>query len=204
MSDMSNTQDLQHWLERLQTGEPEARHRLAQCAFERLQRLARKMLRDYPRVKRWEETDDVLQNALIRLDRALQDVCPATVLDYFRLAALQMRRELLDLARSYYGPQGLGANHESHSGEASSEASRLPEEGAAPSSLDPAHLAVWTEFHTQVKALPEDQQAIFDLLWYQGLTQAEASVLLNVPERTLKRRWQQLRLKLNKLLLDPS
>ena len=36
------------------------------------------MLRDYPRVGRWEQTDDVLQNALLRLWRALEDVRPAT------------------------------------------------------------------------------------------------------------------------------
>ena len=80
---------------------------------ERLQTLAHVMLRDYPRVKRWEETADVLQNALIRLHRALQTVIPPSPRDFFRLATLQIRRELVDLARHYYGPEGIGANQKS-------------------------------------------------------------------------------------------
>src|SRR5262245_35464825 len=66
------------------------------------------MLKGYPNVRRWEQTDDVLQNAVIRLHRALQQLTVQTPLDFFRLAALNIRRELLDLARHYYGPQGRG------------------------------------------------------------------------------------------------
>ena len=34
------------------------------------------MLKGYPGVGRWEQTDDVLQNSLVRLDRALGSVAP--------------------------------------------------------------------------------------------------------------------------------
>ena len=78
---------------------------------ERLTRIAAKMLKGYPGVARWEQGDDVAQNALIRLDRALRAVTPPTARDFFRLAAAQVRRELIDLARHYYGPRGLGAHH---------------------------------------------------------------------------------------------
>jgi RNA polymerase sigma-70 factor (ECF subfamily) len=79
----------------------------------RLERLARKMLRRFPGVHRWAETGDVLQNALLRLLRALQEVRPESVRGFFGLVAEQMRRELLDLARHFCGPQGLGARHDS-------------------------------------------------------------------------------------------
>ena len=60
------------------------------------------MLRqDFPRLKNWEETDDVLQNAALRLDRALGVVPVASAAEFFRLAATVIRRELLDLARHY-------------------------------------------------------------------------------------------------------
>src|SRR5262249_2175707 len=78
---------------------------------ERLRNLARKMLKGYPNVRRWEQTDDVLQNAVIRLHRALQQLTVQTPLDFFRLAALNIRRELLDMAKHYYGPHGPGAHH---------------------------------------------------------------------------------------------
>ena len=47
-------------------------------ACERLERLTRKMLNGYRKVKRWEETGDVLQNAMIRLHRSLTLVKPAS------------------------------------------------------------------------------------------------------------------------------
>src|SRR5262245_62623942 len=109
----SQTVQIQAWLDRLRGGDESARCELLGCACERLRNLARKMLRGYPNVRRWEQTDDVLQTAVIRLHRALQQVPVQTSLDFFRLAALNIRRELLDLARHYYGPQGQGAHHAS-------------------------------------------------------------------------------------------
>ena len=104
---------IQGCIDRLRTGDESARAELLSCASDRLARMARKMLKGYPGVARWEEGDDIAQNALIRLDRALRAVAPPTARDFFRLAAAEVRRELIDLARHYYGPRGLGANHSS-------------------------------------------------------------------------------------------
>ncbi len=40
----------------------------------------------------------------------LRNIIPDT-LDYFRLAAATIRRELIDLSRRHFGPHGIGANH---------------------------------------------------------------------------------------------
>src|SRR5262249_26635184 len=157
------------------------------CACERLRNLARKMLKGYPNVRRWEQTDDVLQNAVIRLHRALQQLTVQTPLDFFRLAALNIRRELLDMAKHYYGPQGEGAHHATLSpGASSATRSESGPAAAHDPSDDPARLAAWGEFHKQIGALPDEEREIFDLIWYQGLSQAEAAELLNVSERTIK------------------
>jgi RNA polymerase sigma-70 factor (ECF subfamily) len=183
---------IQGWVARLQGGDPAARAALLGVAAERLRQLARRMLRTYPRVRRWEETDDVLQNALLRLYRTLKDVPPAGVADFLRLAALNIRRELLDLTKHYYGPQGPGAHHATLGPD--QEGAPGP---AGPGSLDPGRLAVWGEFHRQVECLPDEERAVFDLLWYQGLSQGEAAQVLGVNERTVKRRWQSARLRLH-------
>jgi RNA polymerase sigma-70 factor (ECF subfamily) len=195
----SQTVRIQGWLDQLRAGDESARKELLNCACERLTRLTRKMLKGYPRVKRWEQTDDVMQNATMRLYRALADVQPASPADFFRLAALNIRRELLDLAKHYYGPRGLGAKHAS--------VAKSPGTENAPAALEPAdtadepsRLASWTEFHAQVEQLPDEEREIFDLLWYQELSQAEAAALLHVSERTIKRRWQAARLKLHQAL----
>ncbi len=54
----SSTQ-IQLRLNRLQAGDESARDELLQIACERLTRLARKMLRSYPVVRPWEQTDVV-------------------------------------------------------------------------------------------------------------------------------------------------
>ena len=155
------------------------------------------MLKGYPGVARWEQTDDVLQNALVRLERALQAIRTPTSLDFFRLAASQIRRELIDMARHYRGPMGLGANHSSRGGGGGSSGSYVEPEAPADLSNDPGGLASWTEFHGKIESLPDVDREIFDLLWYQGLTQAEASVVLGVAERTVNRRWIAARLNLS-------
>lgn len=196
-----HSSQIQRAIDRLRAGDPQARDLLLDCASERLTRLTRKMLRDYPGVHRWEQTDDVLQNALLRLHRALGEVTPPTVADFFRLAAVQVRRELLDLARHYAGPMGLGANHASVADASATDGGGggLPDP-AIENSSDPGRLALWTEFHRHAEALPEDERGTFDLIFYQGLSQAEAASLLDVSERTIKRRWQSARLKLHEAL----
>jgi RNA polymerase sigma-70 factor (ECF subfamily) len=193
MTDSGRTTVIQGWIDRLQTGEESARSALLASANDRLTRLARKMIRGYPGVARWEQAEDVLQNALIRLDRALQASTPPTALDFFRLAAAQLRRELIDLARHYAGPEGQGARH-------STWASTQPQTDSPQTTWDPDSLSQWTEFHRRVDELEDSDRALFDLLWYQGLTQAEAAEALGVAEKTVNRRWIAARLRLSDAL----
>jgi RNA polymerase sigma factor (sigma-70 family) len=122
----------------------------------------------------------------MRLLRALQDVQPGSVRDFFALAAQQIRRELIDLARHYYGPQGLGANHATHAAEGSG---LQPVDPAADGSAEPSGLAEWCEFHAKIEQLPEEQREVVGLLFYQGRAQTEAAQLLGVTVRTIQRRW---------------
>ena len=107
MADISDSSaQVQALLDRLHAGDSSARELLLGQACERLRRLAHKMLKGFARVKRAEETDDILQNALLRLWSALQEVSPRSVPEFYGLASLQIRRELMDLARRYSGPEG--------------------------------------------------------------------------------------------------
>jgi len=164
-------------------------------AYERLAHLARKMLRRYGNVHRWEETDAVLQNAAMRLCRSLEKSRPEQAVDFFRLAAAAMRSELVDLARHYYGRHGEGANHATLGKAVCREDGFTPSHEAAVAD-EPGDLMAWVEFHQQIEALPEEDRDVFSLLWYQGLSQAEAAEVLGVSERTIKRRWQATRLRL--------
>jgi RNA polymerase sigma factor (sigma-70 family) len=199
MQSENQTVLIEGWIQRLKTGDDQARKELINCACDRLTRLSRKMLRGFHRVKRWEATDDVAQNALMRLYRTLAEVKPATAIEFYRLAATNIRRELLDLARHYYGPQGLGANYATVEGDTHQ---TVPGLGHAPSATgeDAGRLEMWANFHEQVEHLPDEDKEVFDLLWYQQLPQAEVAQLLDVSERTVKRRWASARLKLHEAL----
>ena len=61
---------------------------------------------------------------------------------------------------------------------------------------DPDLLAAWTDFHREVEVLPADEREVFDLLFYQGLAQADAAAVLGVAEITIKRRWRGARMRL--------
>jgi RNA polymerase sigma-70 factor (ECF subfamily) len=191
----SQSVQIQAWLDRLRSGDAAACDELLRCACERLHNLARKMLRSYPNVHRWEQTDDVLQNATLRLYRTLQQIPVETARDFFRLAALNIRRELLDLAKHHYGPQGHGTRHASIADDSSLARLDTPD-----LSHEPSRIAAWSEFHQKIESLPELEREVFDLLWYQGLSQAEAAELLQVSERTIKRRWLSARLALSEAL----
>jgi RNA polymerase sigma factor (sigma-70 family) len=189
---LAHTTEIERCLARLAAGDQAAREALITCAAERLRRLARKMLASDQRVKRWEETDDVFQNSVLRLHRALASVRPASAREFFGLAALEIRRELIDLARRYYGPQGAGLREA---------ADVVPlDQAALDTTQDPQRLAEWTELHAAIARLPAEEREAFDLLWYNELPAAEAGALLGVSERTIRRRWQQARLSLHTLL----
>src|SRR5207249_1409885 len=103
-----DTARLHGWVDRMRGGDRTARDELLRAVCDRLERLARSMVRRYPGVHRWEETGDVFQNAVLRLLSALEEVRPDSTRAFFGLAAEQMRRVLLDLAKRHYGPHGLG------------------------------------------------------------------------------------------------
>jgi RNA polymerase sigma-70 factor (ECF subfamily) len=187
---------IQACLDRVAAGDITAQNDLLQHASRRLDHLARRIFADFPKLKRWVDCEDALQDACLRLTRALAAETPASPRDFFRLAALQIRRQLLDLARHYYGPHGAGTNHPFGEGQ-------CPEPSLTDrSSLDPAHLAEWTEWQRALASLPDDEREVFDLLWYYGLTQPEAAGVLNVSLRTVKRRWQRTRLALQERFSD--
>lgn len=194
----SDTQ-LQGLIDLAAAGDPRAKTLLLDHACERLLKLTRKMFRGYPGLRRWEATDDVFQNSLLRLHRALADVRVESVRHFFNLAAVQIRRELLDLKKHHLGPEGGGANHHTDrqpSDDNGGSLSRRAEE--------PDDLSQWSEFHDRIGRLSEEHREVVNLLFYEGLTQDEAAEILGISTRTLKRRWQEAKLQLHEELCEGS
>ena len=186
---VGHTEKLQSLLRNFKIGDSNAINAIIEHACERLQKQTQRMLRSYSRVKRWELTDDVLQNSLIRLHRSLLEIKPESPRQFYGLAATQIRRELIDLARRHYSQTGIGQNHQTDN-------PNLPAriDVDSTSGIEPMTLEDWSIFHEVVESLPNEQKEVFELLWYHGFSQQEASTVLDVSIRTIKRRWQEARL----------
>jgi RNA polymerase sigma factor (sigma-70 family) len=195
----AGTTSLQRCLDRLRSGDSTAEDELLRHSEERLKALTRRMLRDYPRVGRWEDTDDVWQQAVLRLVKALRTISVSTVADYARLASWHIRHVLIDLARHYCGKQGLGANHATPAARPTDRSGEVQPEAVAASSDAPERIIGWAEWHEQIDQLPGEERAVVDLLWYQGMKQEEAASTLNVSLSTLQRRWQAARIRLARI-----
>lgn len=197
-----NSTIIQSLLDRLAAGDESAKDELIKHSMERLRRLARKMLRDNPAVRRWDETDDVFQNALIRLDRALQTVRPESTRRFIGLAATQIRRELIDLARHHYGPLGDGAHHASDPGQADSQGGGNPlyDPGGKGTSSSEIPREDMERFHAAVGDLPDELREVFEKSFYLDMTQAEIAEEIGVSTKTIKRRWRDAKLQLEEIL----
>src|SRR6516225_3130423 len=172
--------ELQGLLDRLRQGDREARRLLLERACERLRRLAGRMLHgSFPELARRHELDSVVHETWVRLLQALDKTEPATVADFFRLAAHKFRQVLLDMVpskrrrgqREVLGQSGVD--------------SEGPVPSAASTSHDPARLALWTEFHEKVAALSEQERAVFEMHYYLELPQAEIAQVLELHPRTV-------------------
>ena len=165
-------------LQRMREGDRDAQNELLQSIGARLEKLTRRMLRQNPRVRRWAETGDVMQSSVMRLLRALETVQPLSTREFFNLAAVQIRRELTDIARHYYGAQGHGAN--------------LKDEyaSAVEPSQDDRDLEAWSSFHQAVELLPSEEREVVSLIFYHDWSQQQAADLFQVDVRTIRRWWQ--------------
>jgi RNA polymerase sigma-70 factor (ECF subfamily) len=194
----SDTQ-LQGLLDQALDGNPAAKEALLHHACDRLLKLTRKMFRGHPSLRRWVQTDDVFQNSLVRLHRALSQVEVRDVRHFFNLASVQIRRELLDLARKTFGPHGIGRNHHTDHQPADESGGTLHRV-----SEEPEDLERWESFHQRIDTLPEEEREVFGLIYYEGLEQLEAAKVLDVSERTIRNRWNRAKLLLSGELADES
>ena len=154
------------------------------------------MLGKYPVVRRWQETDDVLHLSIIRLLTALESTVPENERHFRKLACLQIRRMLIDLARSLSGPHGISTNHGTHYGNRA-----FYEDLAIDHFSDGSEgsLEDWREFHTCVDLLDDIDREMFDLIWYSGLSTDGVAELLGTTQRSVQRKWRRARLSLAKL-----
>jgi RNA polymerase sigma factor (sigma-70 family) len=180
MPEGNTTAVVQRYLHALAGGapaEPIIRALLDQ-SVRRLQLLCTKLLhRGYPRLTRSPlnlQSDELLDAVVERLLKALREVRPETVRQFFALANQHMRWELNGLAcRLDEQPARV---------ELREELVPVPPSSSSSLSSDARRMLA------AIEGLPEDEREVFDLVRIQGTTQAEAAQVLNVSTKTVQRR----------------
>jgi RNA polymerase sigma-70 factor (ECF subfamily) len=199
VSDESTTV-LQDFLERAITGDVAARQRLLELTRDRLMRHARRFLHGpYARLEPFAETDDLVQQLYLKILQHQDGFWVnargkpvRTLAEFFGHTSAWMRDVLCDQLRTAYGRDN---NHPAVLPLNVGPADTGPRYEPSSSTLDGEKLRRWTEFHEAAARLPDELRAVFDLLWYQGLPQAEAAALLGVAVPTVKVRWMKARLR---------
>jgi RNA polymerase sigma-70 factor (ECF subfamily) len=95
------------------------------------------------------------------------------------LAAVHIRRELLDLARSFRARLGQVEPL------AEQDLASLPDRDTAAGDLE-----LWADFHEEVERLPVEEREVVSLTFYHGWTQPQIAELLQKSESTVRRRWR--------------
>jgi len=187
---MDTSAALDECLGRLAAGDLTARDRIVELCAVRLRAIAHRMLGGFPVVRSEVDTDDVFQNAALRLHRALGDLATTgeTPRSILGLAATQVRRELLDLARRCRGPESAPGNRGTNA--APGRMGRLVVEDAA-GATEP--LERWEAFHHAIAELPADEREVVHLAWYLGADQRTIASMIGCSTRTVKSRWRSAR-----------
>jgi RNA polymerase sigma-70 factor (ECF subfamily) len=136
--------------------------------------------RNYPRLTRPPlnlQSEEMLSAVVERMIKALREVRPGTVRQFFALANQHMRWELNDLARK------LDAHTQAIELRESAVGAPSPSESSA-SPSGPSIIRILEA----IDELPEEDRETFYLVRVQGMTQPAAAEVLGVSTRTVQRR----------------
>ncbi len=182
---VANTQTIEMLIQRFAAGDESAKGELIGVLLERFRKTASRLMKRNPRIRRWEATDDVLQQAMVRMSRCLDRIKPNSATHLFSLVHLQISRELTDMARKYYGPQGMGHHHATRHGNVETSDNGAPEVEATGSG--PEQLAEWLEFHDAIDGLEEPYKSVFSMAWYDMMTHDEMAAAMGCSTKTIQR-----------------
>ncbi len=202
-ADQPLTQALKAW--RSCPADRDAEHDLWTACRERMLFLASRLLANAPLVHRHEATDDLVQNASLRLLEALNVTPIESDRHLLNLVAKKVREEFIDKLRNLSGPRSP-ARHQATNAGRGPDGERIDraEQAVAPEITSVTEADRWQRFHAAVDGLPEDEREVFQMAWYVGAEQKEIASALGCSESTVQRRWRRAKSKVEGATDDPS
>jgi len=152
---------------------------LLASAVNRLHLICTTMLfRSYPRLTKPPlnlQTDEMLSSVVERLLKAMREVHPQTVRQFFALANQHIRWELNDLARRLDKETRVVELRES--------------QVCAPAESGGSQISPNTRRILEaIENLPQEEREVFDLVRIQGMSQPDAAGVLDISAKTVQRR----------------
>jgi RNA polymerase sigma factor (sigma-70 family) len=189
---------VQHHLKRLaeisadEKAHPIVRELIADSA-NRLHLLCASMLfRSYPRLTKPPlnlRPEELLSSVVERMLKAMREVRPEGVRQFFALATQHMRWELNDLARRL--------DHENRAQPLNESAVAAPDQSVVTQVTRNARRIL-----EAIEELPTDERDVFELVRIQGMAQPNAAAVLGICAKTVQRRLARALLLLSQKLCD--
>ncbi|MCI0700390.1 MAG: sigma-70 family RNA polymerase sigma factor [Planctomycetia bacterium] len=200
MTESTCTRKIEELIPRLLTQKQPARAELIELVYDRLHAKAQLLLRGYPGVRRYEQTTEVLHEALAKVLSAelpAQFTSAKHIIDW---CGRIITNHLIDQLRHYYGPEGMGANLVNIAPREDSAGQLDFAIDAVDSAGDPVRLTEYREWFAKLQALPEDERRLMYLLFYEEKSVQEVAEILGVDRATV---WRWKKKAMDKLSLPP-
>ena len=147
---------------------------------------------EYPRLTRGPAnltSEELLSGVVERLLKALREIRPETVRQFFALANRHLRWELNDVARKLDAQEKVAELRESQHA--------APQPPSTPSASVNALRVL-----EAIESMPENEREVFTLMRVQGLTRAETATVIGITEKTVQRRLKRGLICLHQMLQD--
>ena len=132
----------------------------------------RQVLTSFPAASGRHDVESIVHDLYLKMVAAFDaGQVPLNTTEFLRFAAFKLRNLLLDESRRAAVRRAKG----------------IDEFDPGTSAGEPGLLAQWTEFHTRVGALPDDERQVVELCYYLGVSQAEVAEQLDIHPRKVSR-----------------
>ncbi len=180
------TGDIRDLIERLRHGDESARRDLLERVYHRLRRITAGILRkEFPRLLARHELNSIVDQAWMRLNRALDGTRPESAEAFYGLMFCKVRQLLFDIARRQSRED---ARRQDAPRDQQGSGSEVPFD-IEESTYEPSRLAFWTEFHREVEDLPGDERTVFDFHYFAEFPQSEIARLMDLHPKQVSRLW---------------
>ncbi len=192
MNDMNSTSVmLQSCLNRVQQGDAEATKQLVGLAYERMRVLAHRIFAPGDPLRVEMDPTELVDEAYVRILRAVDAAKPPSVRDFLSLAALKIRQQLWDEAREYRRRRG-----------GKPRGPDIDDEVNVPQGKDvsPSGLVIRQQFleaaKKTIEGLTTGERRLFYLLRIREMSQEQAAERLGIDKSTVKRSLREVKLKI--------